>query len=74
MGCHLSDLEVGTETVEDPTAPGTASSAQRKASVMFFLKDVSEFGVTFGQEGGTSSGTSKLLFSGSSVLVDRCAA
>jgi len=65
---------VGTETVDDPTAPGTASSAQRKASVMFFFKDVSEFGATFGQEGGTSSGTSKLLFSGSSVLVDRCAA
>jgi len=68
----------GTASVPNPTAPGTATAAQRKASVMFFFKDVSEFGATFGFEGpgpyNDPGQNALLLFSGSSVLSDRCAA
>lgn len=68
----------GTASVPNPTEPGQASDAQRKASVMFFVKNSSELIVTFGFEGpGTYDQPGQnalLLFSGSSVLVDRCAA
>jgi len=67
----------GTALVPNPTAPGTASDAQRKASVMFFFKEASEFQATFGFEGAgpfTASQNAQLFFAGNSVLVDRCGA
>lgn len=67
----------GTASVPNPTAPGTASDAQRKASVMFFFKETSEFQATFGFEGAgpfTASQYAQLFFAGNSVLVDRCGA
>lgn len=68
----------GTVSVENPTSPGVASEAQRKASVMFFFKDTSTFKITFGHKGNKAPYTrpgefATLFFSGSSVLVDRCA-
>ena len=67
----------GTESVPNPDSPGVASEAQRKASVMFFVKDSSSMTINFGYEGNnppyTKAGENALLlFSGSSVLVDRC--
>jgi len=67
----------GTVSVANPTEPGVATDAQRKASVMFFFKDTSTFTVTFGHKGNAAPYTSPgqfatFFFSGSSVLVDRC--
>lgn len=68
----------GTASVPNPTAPGTATAEQRKASVMFFFENVSEFVTTFGFEGpgpyNDPGQNALLLFSGTSVLNDRCAA
>jgi len=67
----------GTVSVENPTSPGVASDAQRKASVMFFFKETSTFTVTLGHKGNAAPYTkpgeyAQFFFSGSSVLVDRC--
>jgi len=69
----------GTQSVPNPTSPGVATEAQRKASVMFFFKNSSSFIVNFGYRGSQGTYTKDgefalLLFSGSSVLVDRCSA
>jgi hypothetical protein len=69
----------GSKSVANPSSPGVATDAQRKASVMFFMKDTSSLQVNFGWRGPnaeyTGAGQNALLmFSGSSVLVDRCAA
>lgn len=68
----------GTQSVPNPTSPGVATDAQRKASVMFFFKQKSEFEIKFGFEPlGTFTAAGQqalLLFSGSSVLTSRCAA
>jgi len=68
----------GTSGVPNPTTPGVATDAQRKATIMFFYENVSEFEINFGFEPlGSFSGAGQqalMLFSGSSVLMDRCTA
>lgn len=62
----------GTASVPPPTSPGLASDAQRKSSVMFFFKGVSEFEATFGYEGGPATEVAQMFFTGDSVLSDQC--
>ena len=67
----------GTLSNTNPTSAAEASDTVRKASVMFFFENTSEFEATFGFEENRPHSAAEncaLFFSGVSVLVDRCAA
>jgi hypothetical protein len=67
----------GSVAVPNPTSSTSVTDSQRKASVMFYYKNVSEFIVTFGSEPvGTfpDNAISSLMFSSDTDLEKRCEA
>jgi hypothetical protein len=67
----------GSVPVPNPTSSASITDAQRKASVMFYYRNVSEFVVTFGSEPtGTfpDNAIASVMFSTDTDLEDRCEA